>query len=225
MARQSRKTDRSRSDAAVLRRWPAAVPELWKIDRIKPDPKNTRRHDVGQIDAIRASIREFGVTFPALVRENGMLIAGEGRWTAAKAEGLTEFPVVIARGWTEAQCRAYSIADNRLTDLSSFDTDALKSELEALKTDGFALELTGFVGSDLDAALAGAVERTQRLGNLADRFGVPPFSVLNAREGWWQDRKRAWIALGIRSELGRGENLASMGGAIERREAIKATAS
>lgn len=191
--------------------WPAAAVEVWPIGDITADPNNTRLHADGQIEAIRESIREFGVTFPALVRESGMLIAGEGRWTAGKLEGLTEFPVIIARGWTEAQCRAYSIADNRLTDLSEFDPVAVKRELDALKGQGFKLELTGFVGKDLDRALAGALERVQSVGNLAERFGVPPFSVLNAREGWWQDRKRAWIALGIRSELGRGD--APIGGA------------
>lgn len=56
---------------------------------------------------------------------------------------------------------------------------------------------------------------------LARRFIVPPFSVLNAREGEWQERKRQWLALGIKSELGRGEDLSAMGGAIERRDAIK----
>lgn len=57
-------------------------------------------------------------------------------------------------------------------------------------------------------------------GLLAQAFILPPFTVLNAREGWWQERKRAWLALGIRSELGRGGDLTAMGGAIERREAI-----
>jgi hypothetical protein len=51
-------------------------------------------------------------------------------------------------------------------------------------------------------------------GSLADRFGIPPFSVLNAREGWWQDRKRAWIAIGIQSELGRGDQLIENGGGM-----------
>lgn len=188
----------------ALAQWPAANSEVWPIGRIKIDPRNTRLHDEGQIEAIRASIREFGVTFPALVRESGVLIAGEGRVTAAKAEGLIEFPVVVARGWTEAQCRAYSIADNRLTDLSSFDATKLRIELSGLKAEGFDLDLTGFSDDALDAALAGGGLDRALSGSLADRFGVPPFSVLNAREGWWQERKRAWIDLGIRSELGRG---------------------
>jgi hypothetical protein len=187
--------------------WPATAIEMWPISRITADPRNTRRHADGQIDAIRASIREFGVTFPALVRETGQLIAGEGRWTAGKAEGLREFPVIVARGWSDAQCRAYSIADNRLTDLSEFDIDALKSELTALRDEGFAIDLTGFAADDLETMLAAVVAGNDPgggAGSLAAKFGIPPFSVLNAREGWWQDRKRAWLALGIQSELGRG---------------------
>lgn len=60
------------------------------------------------------------------------------------------------------------------------------------------------------------------VGFLAQRFGVPPFSVLSARDGWWQERKRLWLSLGIRSELGRGAHLAGLGGAIARRKAIAA---
>jgi hypothetical protein len=65
-----------------------------------------------------------------------------------------------------------------------------------------------------------AVEK-KHTSKLGDEFLIPPFSVLSAREGWWQDRKRAWLAMGIQSELGRGENLTGMGGAIERRERIR----
>jgi hypothetical protein len=98
----------------------------------------------------------------------------------------------------------------------------LKAEIAALHEDAFDLDLLGFAeeelgrlldGLDADADGAGAPEaepsfdastETQR-ATLAERFGIPPFSVLDARKGWWQDRKRAWIDLGIRSELGRGE--------------------
>lgn len=161
--------------------WPATAIEIWPIGKITADPRNTRRHAEGQIDAIRASIREFGVTFPALVRDTGQLIAGEGRWTAAKAEGLREFPVIVARGWSDAQCRAYSIADNRLTDLSEFDADQLRAELQALQSDGFAIELTGFAGDDLAAALAQAlVPQTD-----PDDVPEPPVTPVSRRGDIW----------------------------------------
>ena len=78
-----------------------------------------------------------------------------------------------------------------------------------MEASGFDLSLTGFDEGDISDLLGLSVEEPKK-GSLSDRFGVPPFSILNAREGWWQDRKRAWIDLGIRSELGRG---AAPGGA------------
>ena len=100
---------------------PAAKVEVWPIDRLTANPRNARIHRPEQIEQIRASLREFGWTMPVLVRENGMLIAGHGRIDAAKLEGLKEAPTVVARGWSEAQCQAYAIADNRLTDSKSLE--------------------------------------------------------------------------------------------------------
>jgi DNA modification methylase len=163
------------------RNWPAAKIELWPVDRIRADKRNARRHPDGQIDAIRSSIREFGVTFPALVREDGTLIAGEGRWTAAKLEGLVEFPVVVARGWTEAQCRAYSIADNRLTDLSEFDAASLRLELTELQGEGINLALTGFSGRALKEALA----LPQGGKTDPDDVPEPPANTISKRGDVW----------------------------------------
>jgi hypothetical protein len=86
----------------------------------------------------------------------------------------------------------------------------LRVEIQDLRQAGFDLELTGFSLDEIDAfeldgSAAGGGGGKSSAGSLADRFGVPPFSVLRAAEGWWQDRKRAWLALGIQSELGRGE--------------------
>ena len=113
------------------------------------------------------------------------------------------------RGWSEGQKRAYIIADNKLALNAGWDMDALKVEFQEIDGLGFDLSLTGFSDLELEAfapsELPGEGDNAST-ESLADRFGIPPFSVLNAREGWWQGRKRAWLALGIRSELGRGEN-------------------
>lgn len=173
-----------------------------KLGELKPHPRNTRRHSDEQVDQIAASIGEFAWTVPILADEDGVIIAGHGRWMAGKrrhGEGY-EVPMSRAVGWTEAQKRAYVIADNRLTELGQWDRDLLKSELIDLQAGGFNLDLTGFDLSDF-------ADQPPK-GSLAEAFGVPPFSVLNARDGWWQDRKRAWLALGIQSELGRGEGVA-----------------
>ena len=90
---------------------------------------------------------------PVLVRESGMLIAGHGRLEAAKLEGITEVPTIVARGWTEAQCRAYAIADNRLTDSSHWSEELLRLELGDLQAAGFDLALTGFDQDELDRLL------------------------------------------------------------------------
>jgi DNA modification methylase len=165
--------------------------------------RNARLHSEAQVAQIAASIVQWGWTMPVLIDERGEIIAGHGRALAAAHLGLTDIPVMVARGWTEEQKRAYVIADNKLTLNASWDESLLKLELADLREVGFDLGLTGFSSDELGALWAGPAPSTA--GNLAERFGVPPFSVLNAREGWWQDRKAAWLRLGIQSELGRGD--------------------
>jgi len=133
--------------------WPAAKIEFWPIDRLTVNPRNARLHGAEQIEQIRASLREFGWTMPVLVRENGMLVAGHGRLEAAKLEGIAEVPTIVARGWSEAQCQAYAIADNRLTESSEWNDELLRLELDDLREAGFDLTLTGFSETDLDRLL------------------------------------------------------------------------
>jgi ParB-like chromosome segregation protein Spo0J len=199
------------------------VIEFLPLDEIAPYKRNPRTHSKEQVERLAASLLEYGWTNPELVDEDRGLIAGHGRVLAARAvykRGQTLrmasgseipkgcVPVLYARGWSDAQKRAYVIADNKLALDAGWDEALLKIELEELKALDFNLELTGFALPELDGLFGGGEDagRTPSLGNLADRFLVAPFSVLNAREGWWQDRKRAWLALGIQSELGRGEN-------------------
>jgi hypothetical protein len=186
--------------------WPADKVERQALDRLLPYARNARTHSDEQIAQIAASMREWGWTNPVLVDEEGTLIAGHGRVLAARQLGLTEVPVMTARGWSRAQKEAYRLADNKLALNAGWDIDMLRLELSDLVDMGFDPELTGFAGLELDELLGRAAPGESRvIGNLADRFGVVPFSVLNAREGWWQERKNGWISLGIKSELGRGE--------------------
>jgi hypothetical protein len=199
--------------SAKLRAWPADSIERWKLDKIVPYERNPRLHSEEQIGQIAESMKRFGVTTPVLVDEDGELIYGHGRLAAAKLLGLRELPVAIARGWSDAEKRAYRIADNQLGLNSEWDLPLLKIELGALADSGFDMPLLGFDDMHLVQFMAGEGEgrplptAEEAVKTLAESFGVVPFSVFNAREGWWQDRKRAWIALGIQSELGRGENL------------------
>lgn len=167
--------------------------------------RNSRTHTAEQIAAIRRSIDEFGFVNPILLKDDQATIgAGHARLSAAMLDPpLERVPTVLLEGLTDAQWRAYVIADNRLAEQGSgWDFEALRLEFADLKLEGFDLTLTGFDEVDFDPKPADDPGPT-----LMERFGVAPFSVLSAREGWWQDRKRAWIALGIQSELGRGDSV------------------
>jgi hypothetical protein len=120
-------------EAGNQRPWPADKMERWGIDRLIPYAKNARTHTDAQVAAIAASIKEWGWTSPALVGEDGGLIAGHARVLAARQLGIVEIPVMVAAGWTEAQKRAYVLADNQLAIAGSgWDPELLRLELGEL---------------------------------------------------------------------------------------------
>jgi len=186
------------------------------VTELIPYVNNSRTHSDEQIAQIAASIKEFGWTNPILIDGENGIIAGHGRLLAARKLGHKEVPTIELSELTETQKKAYIIADNRLALNAGWDNEMLTIELNDLLADGFALELLGFDPNEIDSLLTPEEEEVKEVkGNLSDRFLIPPFSVLNAREGWWQDRKRFWLSLGIKSELGRGEDgSASPGGSI-----------
>ena len=161
--------------------WPGAKVEIWPIERLTTNPRNARIHGPEQIEQIRASLREFGWTMPVLVRENGILIAGHGRLEAATLEGIKEVPTIVARGWSEAQCQAYAIADNRLTDSSHWSEELLRLELGDLQTAGFDLALTGFDQDELNRLLV--VER--ELDDGLDDAPEPPAEPISKPGDLW----------------------------------------
>lgn len=188
--------------------FPADRIERRRIADLVPYPRNPKTHPPEQISDLKAMIVEFGFHQPVVIDEDNMILIGHGRVMAARELGWTELPCVPLFGLTPAQKRAAVIADNRSHEKGGWDNALLALELGELKQLNYNLELTGFSVSDLAVFVSGQNEqqqqRQQQIGNLAEKFGVAPFTTLNAREGWWQDRKRAWVALGIRSELGRG---------------------
>lgn len=94
--------------------WPADQVERWPIERLTPYANNPRLHAAADLGKIAASIRRWGWTMPALVDEHGELICGHARVGAAMMLELKSIPVIVAKGWTEEEKRAYRIADNQL---------------------------------------------------------------------------------------------------------------
>jgi DNA modification methylase len=125
-------------------RWPADAVERRPVAALLPYIRNARTHSDEQVAQIAASIREFGWTFPVLVDEAGTIIAGHGRVLAAQRLGLTEIPVMVAAGWSEAKRRLYVIADNKLALNAGWDEELLSLEIGDMKGMGFDLTLTGF---------------------------------------------------------------------------------
>jgi DNA modification methylase len=131
--------------------------QLLPIDQIKPYAKNPRIND-GAIAAVARSIEEFGFRQPIVVDENIEIIVGHTRWKAAKFLQYQEVPVHIARGLTEAQIKAYRIADNQTAQIAGWDYDLLPAEILDLKDMGFNVDLLGFSGEDLSRILDKATD-------------------------------------------------------------------
>lgn len=186
----------------------APIAELHELDG------NPRK---GDVQAVARSLQRFGQRKPIIARaDTGEIVAGNHTWKAAKKLGWNSIAVLFVSD-DEATAKAFALADNRTADLGEYDNEALVEMMEyVLDADEELLHAASFTEADIDALLA---ESTGGMGqdadedvevpaeksnlNLFDRFMVPPFSVLDARGGWWQDRKRAWIDFGIEGELGR----------------------
>jgi len=139
-----------------------------EISALIPYAKNSRTHDDAQVAQIAASIKEFGWTNPILVDGDKGVIAGHGRLLAARKLGMVKVPTIELKDMTEAQKKAYVIADNKLALNAGWDTNFLSLELQELKDQDFDLTLLGFDDKELDALLA--PETTE---GLTDEDSVP----------------------------------------------------
>jgi hypothetical protein len=187
--------------------------ETVKLSTLIPDTKNANLGSPRGNQMIEDSLRQYGAGRSILLDKHGNVIAGNKTLENAGAIGMDDVIVVQSDGTklvavqrtdldlADAHTRQLAIADNRAGQVSlDWDVEALKGLVE----DG--VDLAPFWTADELAAMwpqdgdgDGSASQT-----LAERFGVPPFSVLDARQGYWQDRKRAWLSLGIQSEVGRG---------------------
>lgn len=198
---------------------PHGVPDtltalLVPMTDLRPYPANARTHDD---TLLQESLRTNGQYRPVVVRrEDGTILAGNGTYAAALALGWDQLAATYV-SCTDEQARRIVLVDNRANDVAGYDDGLLLQLLEDLDADPGGLPGSGFADADL-AELSARLHALDGgdagdTPNLADRFLIPPFSVLDARAGWWRERKRAWLRLGIQSELGRDAELLQTGDA------------
>lgn len=182
------------------------------MEEIKYDPKNFRIHNDRNKGIIRKSLEECGAGRSILMDKENYLIAGNGVYEEAQALGIPvrvvetdgKELVVIKRtdlALEDDRRKLLALADNHASDTSEFDMDLVIENFsdDLLKDWEFSLE-------DIDLSDELPVSTTKP-NNLAERFIIPPFSILDARQGRWQERKRAWLSLGIKSEEGREKDI------------------
>lgn len=182
---ETRPTGTETGSVAKSTQWPADTVERRPIGSLVPYARNARTHSDGQVAQIAASMREWGWTNPVLVDEAGGIIAGHGRVLAARTLGFAEVPVMVARGWTEAQRRAYVLADNQLALNAGWDAELLNVELKGLGEMGFDLDLLGF--DNLDALMA---DKTAGLTDPDDAPEAPADPVAALGDVWLMGRHR-----------------------------------
>ena len=133
--------------------------EQVPIDKLVPYARNARTHSKEQIAQLRASLREFGFVSPAVIDADYNILVGHGRIEAARAEGYETVPCVFAENLTEAQKRAYILADNQLALNAGWDEEMLSVELSDLQDSTFDLSLLGFGADELEKLLDGGADK------------------------------------------------------------------
>jgi hypothetical protein len=145
--------------------------EWAPIAHVRPNPKNPRTHSKKQIKQIAASIRKFGFLNPLIVDDENTILAGHGRLEAARLEGLATVPIVRSGQLSEAQKRAYLLADNKIALNAGWDEELLARELkELMSTDEFSVDVTGFSIAEVDQLIDGLAP--EELGDPADDGGA-----------------------------------------------------
>ena len=132
-------------------KWPADAPVRKSVASLVPYARNARTHSEAQVAQIAASIREWGWTNPILIDETGGIIAGHGRVLAARKLKIEDVPCIVASGWSEAQKRAYILADNQLATNAGWDMDLLSMEVADLVSLDFDVSLIGLMDMAFDA--------------------------------------------------------------------------
>jgi site-specific DNA-methyltransferase (adenine-specific) len=190
---------------------PADKVEQWDINKLVPYARNSRTHSDEQVAQIAASIKEWGFTTAVLVDEQGGIIAGHGRTLAAQRLKMTEVPVMVAAGWSDAKKRAYIIADNKLALNAGWDNEMLALELGELKDLDFDIDLTGFTADEIAALMP--VDVTDGLVDEDQIPEVPDVSITVQGDVWVLGKHR--LMCGDSTSLDAVEKLTGGGGIID----------
>lgn len=187
--------------------------ETVTLDSLTPHPRNYRGHPDDQLAHIEQSLREHGQYRNIVVARDGTILAGHGVAEAARRVGLAEVSVIrLPVGRDDPRALRLLAGDNETGRLAAVDDEALAGILR----DIYERDVEGLLGTGWDeddlARLLGPSDRST-LGSLAERFGLPPMSVLDARSGAWQQRKREWKSTGLDDAAGRGGGLVYRSGA------------
>ena len=150
--------------------------QLVPITKLVPYVNNARTHSPEQINKLRSSLREFGFINPVIIDRDFGVIAGHGRILAAKEEGIAEVPCVFADHLTEAQKKAYILADNRMAMDAGWDEELLRVEIEALQAEAFDLSLTGFDEKELSDLFKDAADVQEDDFDVDAELEKPTFS-------------------------------------------------
>jgi hypothetical protein len=160
--------------------------EWAPIESLRPNPKNARTHSKKQIRQIARNIRQFGFLNPAIVDDENTILAGHGRFEAARLEGLTHVPVLRFNHLTEAEKRAYAIADNRLAEQAGWDRQLLSIELgeliNLLPIEGLDISLTGFEIPEIELLVA---SRAKPRSTPEDVVPQPPLHAVTRPGDLW----------------------------------------
>jgi hypothetical protein len=176
--------------------------ELVSVGKLKPFEKNRNKHSPEQIERLAKLLGYQGIRAPIVVSKlSGCIVKGHGTLAAIKENGWKQAPVVFQEFADSDQEYSYVQSDNAIAEWAELDLSGINSDIGDLGPE-FDVDMLGIKDFLLDPA---EKETLEGKGSLSETFGVPPFSVLNAREGWWTERKRQWLAKGIKSEEGRGQ--------------------
>jgi hypothetical protein len=186
---------------------------LRDVDSLIPDPANARTHSPEQIEQLAGLMERFGYSDPILA--DRLVRAGHGRQQAVQliySRGGTLYmvpgkerggmalpkgkvPVIDTTGWTDEECRAFNLGHNRVQEAGGWDQGLLLEQLNQLASADFAIEAIGWDQAGLDALAKASNPEARTPGALAERFGAPPFSVLDTRQGYWRQRRDQWLGL------------------------------